>query len=80
MNNTQSITSYRNDLLTFLTPLEGFRQDPYFDTKGIVTIGYGFNIETNPAARLLVLNRLGLFAGRTDLEIAKATVKRGRVL
>ena len=66
MNNTQPITNYRTDLLTFLTPLEGFRQDPYFDTKGIVTIGYGFNIETNPDALLLVLNQLGLFAGRTD--------------
>jgi len=69
MINTHPIADYRTALLTFLTPVEGFRQDPYFDTKGIATIGHGFNIETNPDALLLVLNQLGLFAGRTDQEI-----------
>ncbi|MEQ1846527.1 MAG: hypothetical protein ABL983_13260 [Nitrospira sp.] len=44
MNNTQPIANYRTALLAFLTPLEGFREDPYFDTKGIATIGHGFNI------------------------------------
>lgn len=27
---------------------EGFRSDPYYDTKGIPTIGYGFNMKAHP--------------------------------
>jgi hypothetical protein len=54
---------YRVELLSSLVIREGFRQDPYFDPKGIVTVGYGFNIQDR-AILSLVLNQLGKKKGK----------------
>ncbi len=43
--------------------LEGNERNPYFDTKGKITIGVGFNID-DPTVRGLVLNALGLTASQ----------------
>lgn len=71
MITTHSTSNYRNDLYTFLSSstIEGYRQDPYFDSVGQATIGVGFNIEGDSNVQRYVLNQLGVFAGRTDQEI-----------
>jgi GH24 family phage-related lysozyme (muramidase) len=68
---THATTNYRDDLYAFLSspPIEGFRQDPYFDSVGLATIGVGFNIEGDRSVQRYVLNQLGVFAGRSDQEI-----------
>jgi len=71
MITTHATANYRDDLYAFLRSdrIEGFRQDPYFDSKGLVTIGVGFNIEGDRNVRRYVLNQLGVFAGQSDQEI-----------
>ncbi|MDH5642503.1 MAG: hypothetical protein OEY28_14540, partial [Nitrospira sp.] len=68
---THSTSNYRDDLYAFLSndQIEKFKQDPYFDSKGLVSIGVGFNIETDRTVRLYVLNQLGVFAGQSAQEI-----------
>ena len=36
------------ELLAQLRDQEGFRASPYLDTQGVVTIGYGTNLEAHP--------------------------------
>lgn len=69
MITTTPIPNYRSD--PFLKGAEGIRENPYFDTEGLATIGYGFNIETNADALKLVLNQLGVFDGQLDQNINK---------
>jgi GH24 family phage-related lysozyme (muramidase) len=59
---THSTANYRDDLYAFLSSssIEGFRQDPYFDSVGLATIGVGFNIEGDRSSQLYVLNQLAL--------------------
>ncbi|MBY0246223.1 MAG: hypothetical protein K2Q17_01045 [Nitrospiraceae bacterium] len=74
MITTHSIADYREALYNFLIspPIEGFRQGPYFDSKGLVTIGTGFNIETDGDVLRYVLNQLGVFVGKSDQAINAA--------
>jgi len=37
---------------------EGFRPDPYFDSEGIATFGYGFTSITEEEADILLANRV----------------------
>ncbi|MDH5670388.1 MAG: hypothetical protein OEY86_20495 [Nitrospira sp.] len=71
---THSTTNYRNDLYAFLSSdrIEGFRQDPYFDSVGLATIGVGFNIEGDRNVLRYVLNQLGVFDGKSDQAINDA--------
>jgi hypothetical protein len=57
MITTHSTTNYRNDLYAFSPSIEDFRQDPYFDSVGLATIGVEFNIETDTNVLLYVLKR-----------------------
>lgn len=50
---------------------EGFRGKPYDDTKGIVTIGYGRNLEANP-----LTEREADFLYRSDLQRATVNARR----
>lgn len=56
-------SEYRTRRYDILSLLEGNKLTPYFDTKGIITIGIGFNIETaNLANRNKVMDAMGLTA------------------
>lgn len=59
--------SYLDQLFAFLLAYEGDERSPYLDTHAntYVTIGIGFNIETNLAIRDLVYKELG-FRGYLD--------------
>jgi GH24 family phage-related lysozyme (muramidase) len=61
--------NYRDELLTFLTIKEGFKDGrPYIDLlprPAVATIGYGFNIETVSAYMALTLNQLGILGNKT---------------
>ncbi len=37
-----------NEGMRMTQQFEGFREQPYLDTRGIPTIGYGFNMKANP--------------------------------
>lgn len=45
-------SSYKRERFDFISGLEGFRKSTYKDTKGISTIGYGFNLEDTANRRL----------------------------
>lgn len=63
---------YQTEIFNFLIGSEGFAMGrPYFDTANPpkATIGYGVNIEITDYL-LIVLQRVGVFAGKTNAEIA----------
>jgi len=51
--------AYKQERFEFISGLEGYRRQVYKDTKGIATIGYGFNLE-DPANRRLAKNVLNI--------------------
>jgi GH24 family phage-related lysozyme (muramidase) len=44
--------AYKQERFEFISGLEGYRTKVYKDTKGIATIGYGFNLEDQANRRL----------------------------
>lgn len=56
-DSTGANSDYKTKLFQILSLLEGSVQTPYFDSKGIITIGIGVNIDTlNLDKRLLVMS------------------------
>ncbi|WP_334094899.1 hypothetical protein [Helicobacter typhlonius] len=67
MFETTKNTKYLEDTLNLLKVVEGFREQPYGDTRGILTIGYGTNLQVKNWL-IAVLNELGLFGDITTLD------------
>ena len=67
-----TITGYADALYSFLMNLECLDKvngdlKPYYDSKKLVTIGIGFNVEGNPLALNIVLKAFGIDPSRTGL-------------
>ena len=61
---TLSAADYTTQLFNVIAQLEGQKSGSYFDCKGIVSIGVGFNIDSSSgvANRTSVMNTIGLSA------------------
>ncbi|MCX2683368.1 hypothetical protein OQH60_06045 [Campylobacter sp. MIT 21-1685] len=67
MFETTQNTNYLEDTSNLLKIVEGFRKQPYGDTKEILTIGYGINLQVRTWL-VAVLNELGVFGEIREVE------------
>lgn len=79
LDDTGSDSAYKQQRFTILKLLEGNIPTPYFDKKGFITIGIGFEIDNNTGNRDLVLGTKGMNLSAAQQDIINVAFKSSRM-